>query len=200
MLIELAVTAPVELDDPMAVTHSPTLRFEAVADSMWLTVVLDVVVTVMSVLAGVVVVVVEPVEADRNLALCSVPFTTNPEADTEETCPKAAEICGKVSPGVVVLVGKEPPPGKLPDGGRPGIRNPPAPPVPVLPKTVAGRLHVPFDAAGTMLTVRAVIELVDEPGDDGVPLTVTQSPAATLVSEPVTVWVKVVDDVQLTVV
>jgi hypothetical protein len=200
MLIELAVTAPVELEDPMAVTHSPALRFEALADSVLATVVLDVVVTVMSFLGGVVVVVVDPLEVRLKIALRSVPFTTNPEEDTEDTWPKAVESWGKVSPGVVVLGGNEPPPGKVPDGARPEKRKPPEPPVPLLPKTVAGLVQVPLELAGMMLTVRAVIGLLDEPGDAGVPLTLTQSPAATSLSEPVRVWVKVVDDVQLTVV
>jgi len=199
MLIVLAATAPVELDDPMAVTHSPTLRFEALADSIWLTVVLDDVVMVTSVFAGAVVVVVDLLDPGRKVALCSVPLTTKPEDDTEDTWPKAVENWGKVSPGVVVLVGNDPPPGKLPEGGRPEKRKP-EPPVPPLPKTLAGLVQVPLELAGMMLTVRAVMGLLDEPGDDGVPLTLTQSPAVTLLSEPVTVWVKVVDDVQLTVV
>lgn len=193
MLIELAVTAPVELDGPMAVTHTPTARFEAVADSVRSTVVLEVVVMVMAAFAGAVVVVVDPLEAGRNLVLNSVPSTTNPEEDTEDTWPKAVAVWGNVSPGVVVLVGK------LPEGLRPEKRKPELPDPPP-PKVLAGLLQLPSAPAGTMLTVRAAMGPLDEPGDDGVPLTVTQSPVVTSLSEPVTVWLKVVDDVQLTVV
>jgi len=195
--MELAVTAPVELDDPMAVTHSPTLRFEALADSVWFTVVLDVVVMVMSVLGGVVVVVVELLDPGRNLALNSLPLTTNPADDTDDTWPKAVENWGMLPLGNDVP-GNDPP-GKLPEGERPEKPKPDLP-VPLLPNTEAGLVQVPFEPAGMMLTVRAVMGLLDDPGDAGVPLTLTQSPATSLLREPVTVWVKVVDDVQLTVV
>ena len=61
-------------------------------------------------------------------------------------------------------------------------------------------MQLPLAEGWTIDTVRAVTGLEVEPGDAGVPLTTTQSPLATVEAATETVWLKVVDVVQLTVV
>ena len=91
MLIDVAATAPVELLGPRAVTQAPTLSAEAEADSSWVAVVEEATVTVMSVVGGCVVVVVdEVVEPGRKRpVLRSTPCTTKPELDVDVTFPTA---------------------------------------------------------------------------------------------------------------
>lgn len=200
MLIELAVTAPVESAGPRAVTHSPTLRVEALADCSWVTVVLDEVVTVMSLVLGVVVVVVDedlPFAGRRN-PFRSIPFTTKPEVDTDVTLPNVVANWGIDPLGTFP---RGPPPGKEPEPGvRPAKRKPPPAPNPPAAPPAPGPVQVPLEPGKAMLIDRAVMGLVEDPDVAGVPETLTQSPTATLLSALVTVWVNVVEPVQSTVV
>lgn len=149
-------------------------------------VVVDDTVTLIDVVFGV-------LEEDRLAPLRRTPSTVNPFAFDAVTLPLANPKSEKFAP-----FGSEPfrgndgtdPPfgGVKPLGGRPlkaprPLPNPPA------------RLQLPVDETGMIVTVLAATE-VDPPG---FPTALTQSPTATCDSETDTVWVKVVEGVQLTV-
>jgi hypothetical protein len=172
---DAAVTAPVESVEPLAVTQSPTARFEAAADSISVKVVDELTAMVMLVLGAVVVVEPPPKRTDA-----AVPVITSALVETASTLPVAklvgvpARGAGRVPPGVVVPVPRPPPP-KPPPCGRLAV-------------------HVPDADGGATLTVRAVIVPLEV-----VPVTTTHSPAATEEAVSVALRLKVVDWVQLTV-
>jgi hypothetical protein len=205
MLIDVAVTAPVLSAGPMAVTQRPTARAVAVAGPVWEKVVVLVVSTVMLtggrvvVVVGAEVEVVVPVGRRPPKPLRREPSTTKPVEETEVTLPKAIPTAAADPPPAV-----PPPPGAepglappAPPPNRPPPAGPPAPPPPEPP--APPRVQFPLESGWIMVTDRAVTGPVVDPGDAGVPVAVTQSPTATAPRATAVVWVKVVDDVQLTV-
>jgi len=172
MRTAVAATAPVESGVPVAVTQSPTARLVAAAGCVVVKVVDELRATVRLLLAGAVVDVVPPV--------ADVPKRPRALEETEVTLPLAKLVGVPVRAGTLPEV-PAPVPVPLPEPGRP------PPPGRVV-------VHVPDVEGWLTLTLRAV----SVPPDD-VPVTTTQSPAATDDAETVVDWEKVVDEVQLTV-
>jgi hypothetical protein len=103
MLIDVAVTVPVVLVLPSAVTHWPTARAEALAEEVWVKVVDESVLTV-TFSVGAVVVVVFLVVVEGRTPERSNPWTTKLDPLTEVTEPLAvaklanAPTLGRVPP------------------------------------------------------------------------------------------------------
>ncbi|MGA2932190.1 MAG: hypothetical protein ABSE98_08915 [Acidimicrobiales bacterium] len=202
----LAVTAPFVAAGPTAVTQSPTARSVAAADWVEDNVVdPDVVILRFSVFGATDLEVFELLELldlvrAKLPGEMSTPDTETVEPLTPVTLPDAmamelrpanrrAEPAGKL--GRVPLVLPVPPLRKLKP---PGPAN--APPVDVPPFVV--RVQDPVDEGLRSVMLRAAIVVLDV--FDGVPVTVTQSPAASELTDSDTVFENCVEVVQLTVV
>lgn len=199
--MRVAVTDPVELVDPVAVTQSPTAKDEEDVDSVSVKVVDEPRVMLMDLVTGVVVGVVLDVELwPRVNPLNVVPSITIEVALAEVTLPLAMlRPARKPRPPVPAPVGAvppEPPPGTLPpDPVPPPGKPPPAPPRPPNPpRPPKPVVQVPEEDGCLMTTERAVMVPLDV-----VPVTVTQSPAFIDAAVRVAVLVKVVVGVQSTV-
>jgi hypothetical protein len=208
----VAVTAPLVAAGPNALTQSPTARFVAVTDWVAVNVVeLDVLTVRFWVFGGVgflplAFLVLPDFECCEKLpGDTSMPDTDTVDPFTPVTFPEA--------------IAREPSPGKRPENRRsapagndgrvpfvppvpPPNRKPPAPenggrPAEELPPLVT-RVHDPFEAGVSIVMLRAAIVVLDFL--DGVPVTVTQSPAVNELTDCVTVWLNCVVGVQLTVV
>jgi hypothetical protein len=202
----LAVIAPVSLAGPSAVAHCPTTTAADVTGTVWVNVVFEVKVTF-----DVRVVVLGLVELELAFfvdllddlagATGTVPTTTRVEPEIEVTLPNATEklrLRAAAPPGNVPL-------GNVPLVNEPlGGRNPLAPPAPVLAAPPAPNappaVHDPVELGWEIDTLVAV-KWVEDALDFDVEVldAVTQSPTARLDEARVTVWVKRVDGVQLTV-
>lgn len=182
-----AVTAPVELLEPTAVTQSPTASELAAVDSVSLKVVdpCSPIVTVVGLIDVGGVEVPVPVRAPRNPDE-EMPSITMLEGLIEVTLPLA-------NPKPLAPLGTDPAGrlGTLPPFAAAPRRNPPAPPAPPAPKRP---VQLPDEEGLLTMTVLATNFPVEED-----PMTVTQSPAATLAAVRLAVLVKVVAAVQLTV-
>jgi hypothetical protein len=203
----VAVTAPVVLAEPNALTQSPTAN--AVDAVAWVSerVVVDaVVIFSFSVfragffLAALLDLLVEAL----NVWLSTVPDSDTVDPETAVTLPLANVKLPLANPRAPA--GPEPPPpalGKLPLGGvpvPPPVRpaKPPRAPAPNPPAPAAPAAHVP-DAVGLLIVIdRAATVVLDF--FDGVPVTVRQSPTATALRVSVAVSENVVLGVQLTAV
>jgi len=195
----LAVIAPVSLAGPSAVAHCPTTTAVDVAGTVWVNVVFEVKVTF-----DVRVVVLSLVELELDFfadllddgRTGTVPTATKVEPEIEVTLPNASEK---------VRFRAAAPPGNDPLVNEPlGGRNPLAPPAPVLAAPPAPNappaVHDPVELGWEIDTFVAV-KWVEDALDFDVELldAVTQSPTARLDEARGTVWVKRVDEVQLTV-
>jgi hypothetical protein len=201
----VAVTAPFVAAGPRAVTQSPTARSVAAADWVEDDVVdPDVVILRFSVFGATGLEVFELLELldlvrGKVPGEMSTPDTETVEPLTPVTLPDAmamelrpanrrAEPAGKL--GRVPLVLPVPP-----------LRKPPvpanAPPVDV-PPLVVREVQDPVDEGLRTVMLRAAIVVLDV--FDGVPVTVTQSPAASELTDSDTVFENCVEVVQLTVV
>jgi len=219
MLTTLAVIAPVSLAGPNAVAHCPTATAADVAETLLVNVVFDVKVTfdvlvvVLSLVelepAFVVVLVLELLDALVGRT-GTVPLTTKVDPEIEVTLPNAFEKVkvrpaappGNVPPGTVPL-------GNVPLVNEPlGGRNPPKPPAPAPPAPAPPNppppVHDPVELGWVIDTVVAVKWLEDDLDDsvdlvDELLVAVTQSPTASCDEGRVTVWLKLVEAVQVTV-
>ena len=204
----LAVTAPFVADGPTADTQSPTARSVDAADCVEDTVVdPDVVILRFSVFGVTALELFELLELAalppaKLPGLMSMPDTetvdpltpvTLPDAMAMEPAPgnRLAEPAGKL--GRVPLELPVPPRRKLKPLPPP---KPPAPPG--APPAVPRLVHDPVDEAVSSVMLRAAIVVLDD--FEGVPVTVTQSPAASALTDSDTVLENCVADVQLTVV
>ncbi len=206
-----AVTAPFVAAGPTAVTHSPTARSVANADWVEDNVVDPDVVILRFCVFGVTGFALFELFELLELAalppaklpgLMSMPDTetvdpltpvTLPDAMAMEPAPanRLAEPAGKL--GRVPLVPPAPPRRKL----KPPAPPKPAPPVDV-PPAVPRLVQDPVDEGVSSVMLRAAIVVLDD--FEGVPVTVTQSPAASELTDSDTVLENCVVDVQLTVV
>lgn len=194
ILTLVAVTAPVELDDPVAVMQSPTARLAEVVDSVCITVVDDDTAIVMSE-GATVVGLVELDVPDLKPAPDNLTPSTTIEVDPAETnfpvmtAALASPLREKPDP---------PPAGKLRGGLLPvGERLPAAPPKPPAnppPPRPKPEVQLPEDEGGETVTDRA---LTVEP--DAVPITVTHVPAESDETVKVAVLENLVEEVQSTV-
>jgi hypothetical protein len=193
-----AVTAPVVLAGPMALTQSPTARTDAAV--VWVSdkVVDDAVVILsFSVLtAGLLV----DFDFDFDVLVDGRKLTTDPESEmvellTAATLPEAMVKLARPENDRLAPDGKLPVGGVEPDAERrKPPPNPPAPaPAPPAPKP---DVHDPDDDGLVIVIERAAIVVLDFL--DGVPVTVRQSPAATALKVSVSVSENVVVGVQLT--
>jgi len=201
----VAVTAPFVAAGPKAVTQSPTARSVAAADCVEDNVVdPDVVILRFSVFGATGLAVFELLELlvllrEKLPGLMSTPDTETVEPLTPVTLPDAmamalrppanrrAEPAGKL--------GRVPPVPLLRKLKPPGPAN--APPVDV-PPLVVREVQDPVDVGLRTVMLRAAIVVLDD--FDGVPVTVTQSPAASELTDSDTVFENCVEVVQLTVV
>ena len=144
------------------------------------------------------VVVVELDVDDGRPPLRSTPSTVKPAALSAVTLPVAkAKLPNEPPPR-----GNDPPLGKVPPPGVvPPVRDPPPRPPPPKnePAAVLAAEQVPLESGWVMTTLVALSGPVVEPVVAGVPVAMTQSPTATFDAATVTVWLKEVDAVQLTV-
>jgi hypothetical protein len=190
MLIELAVTAPVESAGPTAVAHLPTTRSLDEAVVRWVKVVDEVRVTT-------------TLEVVDVLGFFSLTVTVEPV--TPVTWPDAAPKFPPANrPPPDGRVPEPPPPsGPAPSGPAPPGPPPPGPPVPPcgeppLPAPPNPPVHEP-DVGWLMLTVVAVtgspnaLVLDDELDEVGLPKAETHEPTVTSDAVAVTVWSNVVD-------
>ncbi len=207
----LAVIAPVSPAGPSAVAHCPTTTAADVAGTVWVNAVFEVKVTFdvrVVVLSLVELELVFFVDLLDDLAgrTGTVPTTAKVEPEIDVTLPNASEK---------VKFRAAAPPGNDPLGNDPlvneplGGRNPLAPPAPVLPAPVLPAppapnappaVHDPVELGweiDTLVAVKWVEDALDF--DDELLVAVTQSPTARVDEARVTVWVKRVDEVQLTV-
>ncbi len=190
--MKLAATEPVELIVPRAVAHWPTATAADVPVAVCVKVVFAVNATLIVSGAGVVAVVVGVAPAgfwgER-----MVPWTTIALALAETTDPKAMEkLAGRA--------GLEPAPGDPPKKppGPPGNRRPPG--VPADPPVEEAALpieHVPDDSAGEMATELAVMSVAVDPA---MPVIDTHWPCVSELAVTSDVTLKVVDELQSTVV
>jgi hypothetical protein len=210
-----AVTAPVLLDGPKAVTQSPTAS--AVDEVDWVSdnVVDDAVVIfsfcVLS-LGVFVVVFVLVFAADLpvvrlNTELSSVPDSETVDPLTALTLPLAiARLAAPANDRRAPVPAPAPPPapprGKLPPGGvkpeplppvRPAPLAPPPPKRPLAAPPPKPPVQVPEDDGWLIVIDRAAMVVLDF--FDFVPVTVRQSPTATALTDSVAVWENVVDGV-----
>jgi hypothetical protein len=207
----VAVTAPFVAAGPKALTQSPTAR--SVDAAVWVepTVVeLDVVIFSVSVLVFgtvgfFVLFEVDLLEGRANCpALMVIPDTVRVEPLTPVTLPDAiarlANSLRKLDDPLPLKLGRVPPSGAAPPGPPlPNRKAPPAPaPAPPDALRVPTPVHEPDEVAVLTVIERAamvVLELLD-----CVPLTVTQSPLASALTDSVTDLENEVDGVQFTVV
>jgi hypothetical protein len=180
--------------EPTAVTQSPTARALAPADCVSLYVVdpCNPIVTVV-LLIDVGGVELSVLLRDPRNPEEEMPYITRLEGLMDVTLPLA-----KLNPLVLPVadpdepLGRLPPLGTLPPfGGVPPL-SPPPPPGPPAPKPPV--VQLPEEVG--LLTMTALATSVPVEVD---PVTVTQSPATTFAADTTVVFVKVVDDVQLTV-
>ncbi|MGA2037062.1 MAG: hypothetical protein ABSH04_05700 [Acidimicrobiales bacterium] len=161
--------------------------------------VLELVVTPIDLVGGVVVVVDFEVEELRERAppLRRTPSKVKPPDDTWVTFPEAkAKLRKFLAPdGREPLVGNVLPLGRVPPFG--GLKPPPPPKPPRAP--VPDVVQLPLESGWVTVTLEAVTGPLVAPLEAGVPVTVTQSPTVTADTDAVSVWVKVVVEVQLTV-
>lgn len=201
----VAVTAPFVAAGPKAVTQSPTARSVAAADCVEDSVVdPDVVILRFSVFGATGLAVFELLELlallrEKLPGLMSTPDTETVEPLTPVTLPDAmarelrppanrrAEPAGKL--------GRVPPVPLLRKLKPPGPAN--APPFDV-PPLVVREVQDPVDEGLRTVMLRAAIVVLDD--FDGVPVTVTQSPAVRTLTDSDTVFENCVEVVQLTVV
>lgn len=162
----------------------------------------------MDLAGGVLVVVVvdlpEELEGRRPRPLRRTPSTVNPLDETSLTFPVANEKFRKAEDppgGIDPFLGKVPPLGRVPPLKRNPLPRPPAPGAPPknpAPAPAVGQL--PLESGWETVTVMALTgPVVDEPPEARGPVAVMQSPTDTAEAETVSVWVKVVVGVQLTV-
>jgi hypothetical protein len=207
----VAVTAPVVVAGPNALTQSPTARSVAEELCVAATVVALVVVilrfSVLRLLGFFVFVLMDSLELVDSLGRMKLPGEmTNPETErvdplTAFTLPVAMAMdagLGKFRPDPGVNDGRVPP--FVPPAPDPK-RKPPAPgpgrlPVLPLPPNRDWGVHDPVEDAATTEMLRAARVVFDD--FDGVPVTVTQSPEASELTASVTALEKVVVEVQLT--
>jgi len=207
----VAVTAPFVAAGPTALTQSPTARSLAAADCVEVNVVEPDVVTLrFSVFGTTGLGFLEVFElpglltlelARKNPGEISMPDTETVEPLTPVTLPDATAMeptppakrraapagrLGLVPPG---------PPVPFPRKKPPGPANAPPADVPLLP---APTEQDPVDEGLRTTMVRATIVVLED--FDGAPVTVTQSPAASELTGPETVFENCVEVVQLTVV
>jgi hypothetical protein len=200
-LIVLAVIAPVSPAGPSAVAHCPTTTAAEVAGTFWENVVFEVKVTfdvrvvVFSLVELEVVFFVDVLDDLGRTG--TVPTTTRVEPEMEVTLPNASKKVGFRAAA---------PPGNEPLGNDPlvnepvGGRNPLAPPAPPPAPNPPPAVHDPLELGWVIVTLVAVKSVDDALDfDDELLVAVTQSPTATLDEARVTVWVKRVVEVQLTV-
>jgi hypothetical protein len=179
--MDVAAMSPRELALPIAVAHLPTTAAALVVATVSVTVVDADSVTVMEVGA------VDALALGRPWR--RVPWTVTVEPETELTVPAATARASRGVP-VGAPLGRGAPVPPPPGPPHPG---PPPKPPPNPPRTAAlGQAPL------TLAWIRTDVAVSDsaEPVP-GVPVTVTHSPAARL---PVTVWVKRVVEVYVTVV
>ncbi len=201
----VAVTAPVDAAGPNALTQSPTARLVAAAGWVAETVVLLVVVILsFSVLgvAGFLVLELEFAVLPKLPGEMSNPVTDKVDPLTAVTLPLAIAIVPAPAnpwPDPDLNVGRVPP---VPLSPLRRKKPPPPPPNPPPPVALGPRpnapVHDPLDEAVETVMLRAAMVVFDDL--EGVPVTVTQSPDVSELTAWVTVWEKVVDDVQLTAV
>jgi hypothetical protein len=143
------------------------------------------------------VVVVDDVDERPAPPLRRTPSMVKPPEESAVTLPDAKAKLAKLPPPL----GNDPPPGVSPPvGGVPPVPPPNRPPRrPPPPKPPAAVVQLPLESGDVMTTLVAVTGPVVDPDVAGDPVAVTQSPTATFEAAAVTVWVNVVDDVQLTV-
>jgi hypothetical protein len=196
----VAVTAPVLLAVPKALTQSPTESAVAVVDWVSDNVVVDEVVTLsFCVLTVGFLVDFDLLDDGRVSWLSTVPDSETVEPLTAVTLPVA--MAKLAAPGndrrvpELPLGGVKPEPELEPDRRKPPA-NPPGPapaPAPAPPKPDA---HEPDDEGWLIVMDRAAMVVLDFL--EGVPVTMRQSPVATALRVLVAVWLKVVDGVQVT--
>jgi hypothetical protein len=201
-----AVIAPVSSAGPSAVAHCPATTAAAVAGTVWVNVVFEVKVTF-----DVRVVVLSLVELELELFVDllddlgrtgTVPTTTRVDPEIEVTLPKASKKVGflAAAPPDAPLANdplvNEPPGGRNPPVPAPPAPVPVAPPMPNPPPAVHDPVELGW-VTDTLVAVKSVDFALDL--DDELLVAVTQSPTATLDEARATVWVKRVDDVQVTV-
>jgi hypothetical protein len=204
----VAVTAPLEAAGPKALTQSPTARSVEAADSVARTVVDPDVVIFRPCVFGVV--GLEPLELP-DLRAKLPGWTSKPDTDTVDPLTAVTFPVASAS---------EPrPPNRAPEPPGNGGRCPPAlplspvrklkPPPPVPPRGPrppggvpaldrTGLVQDPDVEAGATEMLRAAMVVLDD--FDGVPVTVTQSPAFRTLTASDTVFENCVVSVQLTVV
>jgi hypothetical protein len=227
-LIDVAAMAPVSLAGPRAVTHWPMAKLEELVVEVCEYVVLEPVVTsIASVedVAGFAGVLAADLFFDFDFDF-DLPFDFDFgfEVDFVEVAPPL-----RMTPSTVKLPdeiwvtfpvakakfaklraapdGKEPRVGKLPPfgnvppavGRKLPLPRPKAAPGPPAPKPLAVVAQIPPALGWTTMTLVPAIGPLVEFFEAGFPVTVTQSPTATSDTVEVTVWVKVVEGVQLTV-
>jgi hypothetical protein len=213
MLTVLAVIAPVSLAGPKAVAHCPTTRAADVAEMLFVKVVFDVKATfdisvlVLSLLEVGFFVDLLPEPLDDLVGRTgTVPTTTKAEPEIEVTLPNALEKVRAAAPPRNAPAGidprvNEPLGGRNPPEPAAPAAPPPAPPKPAPPPNPPPPVHDPLVLGWVIDTVVAVkwvdddlVDLVDE-----LLVAVTQSPTASSEEGKVTVWVKFVEAVQVTV-
>ena len=210
-MTESAVIAPVSSAGPNAVAQRPTATALEVAETFFVNVVVDVKSTVdvlvvvfkCAVDPGFVVVLVLEL-FDLVGRTGTVPLTTKLVPEIEVTLPNAVKKVGVRPAAPAAGVPRENDPrGKFPPGNEPLVgRNPPTPPAlaPAPPKPLRP-VHEPVELGWVSDTVVAV-KWVDEDFavlDVELLVALTQSPTASCPAANVTVWVKLVDAVQVTV-
>ncbi len=209
ILTVVAVTAPLLAAGPNALTQSPTASSLAVADWVVLTVVeLDVVIMSCSFLgvAGFLAWVLDP-ELDTPRPAKPpgenvLPVSVTVDPITAVTWPVATD-----SDASCLGSARAPPSGKLgrlppvsPPWGAPcgGVPPPRPPKAPLAPDPKPTLVHKPPEAGVVTVMERAAIVVFDF--FDAVPVTETQSPAASVLTAWDTVFENAVVDVQVTVV
>ena len=190
ILIEVAATAPVELDGPVAVTQSPTARLADVVDSVSVTVVVDDKAMLMS----------EGTAGVGGMEVDVVDLKPKPESLTPSTT-MDVEPAETTFPVMMAALARPPPPakpdpppvGKLRGGVLPV--DPPGAPAPrARPPRPKPVVQLPEDEGCDTVTDRAVTV---EP--DAVPMTITHVPAFREEAATVATFENLVEDVQVTV-
>jgi hypothetical protein len=216
MLTVLAVIAPVSSAGPSAVAHCPTTTADEVAETLLVNVVFEVKVTfdflvVVLSLARLELDFVLPLAAelldDLDGMTGTVPSTTKAEPEIEVTLPNALEKARAAAPPWNVPPGNdplvnEPPGGRNPPEPPAPAAPAPAPPKPAPPATPNPRVHDPVELGWVIDTVVAVKSFEDDLAFafvDALALALTQSPTASCEEGRLTVWVKFVEAVQVTV-
>jgi hypothetical protein len=207
----VAVTAPVDVAGPNALTQSPTATLVAAAGWVAETVVLAAVVILSFSVFGVAGFLVLELEDFAVLPKLpgemSNPVTDRVDPLTAVTLPLAMAMSAPENPeprlDLELNVGRVPPVVPLSPLRRKKPPPPPNPPGPAPPPVVPVPrpnvpVHDPLDEAVVTVMLRAAIVVFDDL--EGVPVTVTQSPDVRELTACVTVWEKVVEDVHVTAV